>query len=70
MNYIQFNTQKAELFVSRYNEANNSGKTEFVFVGDTFLVSYARYMIEHFVDKGLLDGEFMDGKSFWITNLN
>lgn len=70
MNYIQFNTQKAELFVSKYNEANNSDKTQFVFEGDTFLVSYARYMIEYFVDKGLLDGEFMDGKSFWMTNLN
>lgn len=70
MNYIQFNTQKAELFVSRYNEANNSGKTEFVFEGKTFVTGYARYMIEYFADKGLLDGEFMSGKSFWLTNLN
>lgn len=70
MNYIQFNTQKAELFVSKYNEANNSDRTQFVFEGDTFLVAYARYMIEYFIDKGLIDGKFMDGKSFWMTHNN
>ena len=70
MDYIDFNTQKAELFVSKYNEANNSGKTEFVFEGNPFIVSYARYMIEHFVNKGLLEGSFSEGKSFWINNLN
>lgn len=70
MDYINFDTQKAEAFVSKYNEANNKGEQEFIYEGKTFLIGYSRYMIEYLVQKGLIQGEFLSGKSFWMTHLN
>lgn len=52
--FIDFDRKKALQFLKVYTDTKNSGGEVFNFEGIEFMVEYAEYMLEYFVDQGLL----------------
>lgn len=51
---INFTPEKAEALVTAIVVAEGEGRESFIFEGYEFLVTYARYLVLHLVDRGLL----------------
>lgn len=54
MDAISFDASKALRLRQAYNEARAQGAEVFTFEGHTFLVAYAKYLLEYLVNIGLL----------------
>lgn len=62
MKMINFDRQKLKELKTLYNKAVKGGKESFMYKGDEYLTSYAKYVIEY------LDSQFKNNKG--DINLN
>lgn len=56
-NTINFDKESAKEFRAAYHQARDAGEDQFTFQGHDVLVSYAKYLCEYLINKGLLDKE-------------
>ena len=51
MKTISFDQQKLKEFKRLYNKAVKEGKDSFIFIGDEYLTTYAKYVIEYLTNQ-------------------
>ena len=70
MTMLKINRDSALQLLELYNQAKSEGRDQFVFMDSDILTSYARYMLLHIQNQGLLNKDEFNFDNSTVQSVN